>query len=157
MTNQKSDIQIKKFQNKAKRIAKRDGYEFLADDFSSWATLKFIEGRKAKISQMLVDFLRLEFGRSSNKKVLSRILNQEYDDLRTIDRSKLNMDLVEFEQFLNSIIDQKDRAIVILYCIWNLTIKEIGYCFGISESRISQIFKKIGKDKKDWINEFKNY
>lgn len=35
------------------------------------------------------------------------------------------------------------RAMAALYCIWGFTLKEIGACFGVSESRICQRLSEV--------------
>lgn len=63
--------EIKQLWRRANSHAIRRGHSGLADDFSQEAVLAWIGGRKATVEQLLIDFLRKEYGsarvRSSRK------------------------------------------------------------------------------------------
>ena len=49
------------FRRKAHKRARIFGFAYLADDFASDAVLRWLQGRKARITNLLVDYLRNEF------------------------------------------------------------------------------------------------
>lgn len=149
-----------------KKFKKKEDQE----DFRAWCIIKRLKGRKATFSQLYVDYLRHTKGDMRIKwfklkrNVLCPVAQYKEDytnnpDQKGVGVSKLKSDYTRIriidnfneEMFKN--LKQFDRIIIVLYFVWNFTLEEIGYCFGLSESRISQKLKKIIiKTKKEFGN-----
>lgn len=52
--------------------------------------------------------------------------------------------LSDAERYLES-LSQIERCVMVLRGLWGLDNREIAYCFGVTESRISQIFSRVEK------------
>lgn len=63
-----SDEKLILFQKQAKAKAMIAGFEDIAEDFASFAVIKFMEGRRATIKQLLIDFLRANYIHGRDKR-----------------------------------------------------------------------------------------
>lgn len=139
----------------AVRYASKKGYSNIADDFAQFAIIKLLEGRKATIAQLLIDYLRAEFGdfRVGEKapKIMDRKFAKDIDEL-----SKFLADEKEVSISPDYFVDrltEKERIVFVLYYVWGLTPKEIAYVRGSSADSVSStlvyINKKLTKEKFD--------
>ena len=121
-----------------------------AEDFACWSMIKFIKGRKVRISRLYVDYLRDIRADSRNEayeeQINVKFPQKQYDE-RIGPGDGPNEHLVELNLMLNR-LDKIDRAVIILYYIWGLTEKEIGYCFGLTEARACQLKREALKKMK---------
>ena len=126
------------------------GYGDIAEDFAQEATLKLSQGRKANMSQLLIDFIRLEYGdtRQGAEKGKSWAEKRAYNELDLAQASEPFSHDLDFYSLLED-LDEKQRAYLILTHKWGLTLAEVGDCFGVTEGRVSQqltaVHEKIGK------------
>lgn len=136
--------QIIDFNKKANNYAIRKGHRQISEDFASWATIKFIEGRKARIKDLYVDYLREEYGDvrsiSGLQKSNSRRFAKEYNDG---EHKRFDIGYTGYERlFVRSRTDDTSRACLILYFYWGLDENEIANCFGVTRARICQRIKR---------------
>jgi RNA polymerase sigma factor (sigma-70 family) len=122
--------------------ATKAGYPELADDFAQEALIALTRGRKATFSQLLTDFIRAEFGdRRHPTGSVQYQVTQAYTPLDSKQPTEeLHADPLDFYTHLAK-LEPKDRAYLVLTHKWGLSLKEIGECFGVSESRICQEMK----------------
>jgi len=121
--------------------------ETKAYDFAGWVLLKKEDVQNINMGFVFVDYLRETIGRPSTKgfeakRALSFVADTE--EMPTIvDQSnpiKLYFD-EESSPFHN--LPKELRAIAVLRFKWGFTNAEIGYCFAVTESRVSQRLKEI--------------
>jgi DNA-directed RNA polymerase specialized sigma24 family protein len=136
---------------KVKKWANTNGFESDAEDMAQYALFKVAQSRKAHVSQLCIDYVRQTYGRTgktpSKSQAAQAIEKRFYSELS--DKYKeltysTDMEALDFEVLKKSLA-AKDRAIVTLRFKWGMTDKEIGDCFGLSESRIRQNFSEIKK------------
>lgn len=99
-----------------------------AEDFSSYCKILFLEGRRSPLTKykwLFADF------RKSTKRV-------RYDVLAEVSTTTSIVTIPEG-------ISTQERSALILYCSWGFTEAEIGHVLGVSESRISRLFKGLRK------------
>ncbi len=131
--------------------ANRSGYTDLAEDFAQEAILKLSMGRKANMGQLLVDFIRQEYGdtRGGTERGIEWAEKRSYEDvsIRQFPDAMFKDDM-DFYSLVSG-LDGMERAYILLTHKWGLTLAEIGDCFNLSEGRISQqlsvIHEKIRK------------
>jgi hypothetical protein len=115
------------------------------DDFVSVALLKKIT-TKQTLQQAYIDYLRATRGRNETKKNFKLLLDNNSRVIPLVDnygaQTPNPIKNILFSDIIKKVRKQL-RAIIILKLIWGLTNKEISYCFGMNESRISQILKEI--------------
>ncbi len=153
---QLTEKQIKKFRQRAIAAAKAKGYDWCAEDFAQDFCMQLIEkGWRQTVDQALIDFQRKMFGRTrqcsdsdrksrqhlqvpgnatKNSEIDRRVIDQPDGRIGSATRSGY---LAEVSDFLKG-FESEDRAIFVLNALWELNLEEIGYCFGITESRVSQ-------------------
>ena len=130
----------------AKALTKRFNKPELTDDLVSFASEAIVRGRKATVKQLYVDFLRQEFGDSRGLSSTFKLANAlEWEDY--MDMEVLDSHSVDFNKIVNS-FKGEDKAVLVLYYQWSLTMKEIGNVFGCSEASISIRFKEINNKLK---------
>lgn len=106
-----------------------------AEDFASWAVLKFLEGRKATIRQLFIDYTRQNLWdsrRPGNKGVQVR----DFDVERL--PAPIGSDLI----FSAATLQGQDRAVVYLTYKWGFEPYEIAECFGVTSSRVIQLLDR---------------
>jgi RNA polymerase sigma factor (sigma-70 family) len=133
-------MDLLKLHKQAVSMATKKGFGNDAEDFAQEATLLLHAGRKARLDQLLTDYLRKEYGstRHSNtptKEYLARECYHEIDPNRT--RAEAIPSHMEFLSLLKT-LPQAERVMVILKYQWGLDQREIAEAFGVTESRISQ-------------------
>lgn len=146
-------IQFDNLSDLACRLTKNFNRSDLSDDFTQYAVEHLLNGRKATMKQLFVDFIRQELGDSrasgdalyktgAPKKIKQFTLWEEYMDKSAED--KHNFDY-------NAIVDKLEgpqRTMLVLYYEWGFELKEIGKALGVSESRVSQVLKQLNVDLK---------
>lgn len=141
---------IKERITQATRIARRKGHGELAEDFAQDAVFKLIQGRKAKFGQMLIDYLRQEYGdsrRNEDSKPGPRYYERaQYAEIdpRTMGEAPPHNDDIDFFSLIKH-LTPNERALITLRHKWDMELTEIGECFGISHSRVCQQLKEIYK------------
>lgn len=151
---------LKILQSRCEAAVVRMGVPYHKEDFFSYICLRFVANpnRSATIDQHLIDYLRSECGSESRSPArfaatynqLNINLSSSSDDEDRAPRMELetatwdhNKDY-SFELAAN-MLEGADRAMFLLHHEWGLQLKEIGNCFGVSESRICQKLTKIHK------------
>lgn len=143
---------IEKKYLRAIQYAHRAGFGQIADDFGGYYVERLLLGKglTQPFKYALIDFLRQHNG---NPRTLSQgadALLQTHRTLgeeRTMDKavahtyqeSKLHN--LDFQKALKK-LSERERAMLILYSIYGLDLKEIGYCFGVSEATVSLVMKE---------------
>ena len=126
------------------------------EDFSQFAALKKLEGRKATNSQLHVDYLRQSKGDSRSKSIddkralqSAKQYEEDYHEMglssfRDDQRRPFATSFGELEEHIRR-LEKIDQAIIRLHYEWGLNEVEIGNLFNVSEGRISQRLKAIQK------------
>lgn len=133
---------------KLTRIAKSITWQYhdeqLTEDFTQIVLLANFNGRKASVGQLLIDFLRQEFGdnrynRNRNLKFANLISMEEYMDTGVMDYKE--------DEFLEIIdlFEGDNRTVLMLLYKWGFSMKEVGEVLGVTESRVCQIHKELSK------------
>lgn len=114
------------------------------DDFFQLYCLKIISGKclSQTLDQFAIDVLRGEIGRNGSKIIKCKAL-ESYDFPSDPDICAEIINLEEIEKLRGV-----PRALVILISKYGFTLKEVGYLFKVSESRISQLLKQAKKELK---------
>jgi DNA-binding CsgD family transcriptional regulator len=144
LKNYPTNEDLKKMFSRARYYLINHGYaSYLADDFAQLYLLKVCEGRKVLLDKLFVDFLRSEFGDTRHHygtiKSESRLrLNEaSLDRLYSRDSSlerDWHMPKVEITAKEKWILQRLDEG---------YSQKEIGEHIGVTESRVSQILRRL--------------
>lgn len=108
--------------------AKRGSSREISEDFASYCIELFISGKrniKTSYKYLYADFIRKE---------VRQLRTPDPDEVRT------TQELVRIPEGLTT----QERVALVLYCSWGFNHKEIGHCLGVTESRISKLFKTLG-------------
>lgn len=124
----------------AKGEARKLGCRWLAEDIAQEARLQRHLGRKASVGQIAIDVVRSEFGRSGTDtnaaKRAERVGWLPVEDAMRIGEPEME-DGLQWQSVVASLKDE-ERAFVVLFYQWGLTLKEIAFCYGVTESRVCQ-------------------
>jgi DNA-directed RNA polymerase specialized sigma24 family protein len=123
---------------RCRKFAIKKGFPQLADDFRQEAAMGML-GPKQKIEHAFIDFLRKYLGAKNRNPHIYEAKKAERTASRDLDRIEMlynPLPEVPFDDILKAIPNNIDRAVVSLYFVWGLSCREIGLCFGVSESRI---------------------
>ena len=143
-----------KYLDRCRKLAILRGHKQVAEDFAQYAALRVFQGRKATVEQLLIDYLRSEYGctgiRSNSKQLLKcneRKHATPIDNENPIeDFARRNSNHVrsfrDFEPFFK-FISQIDRSILKLFYEWGFDESEIADCFGVTKSRICQRLQRV--------------
>jgi DNA-directed RNA polymerase specialized sigma subunit len=115
-----------------------------AEDFAQEACERIFHGRKATVSQLLIDYVRETQGatrHAENKRIKLELHADGFDDEVLSDPGITGTE-PDLLNYLN-LLEGDDRAIMALKFAWDMTEPEIGAVFGVSGSRISQKVKEI--------------
>lgn len=149
--------------------AKRKGYNQIAEDFASWQTIKYLNGKSQKqtISQSFIDYLREQNdfsrrscsfnelfgissrGNDSNLPEYSKHYNNSFIKQFELHDKNFENNFSEItgygDSFDTSRINFKNirQQLVFELYLNGYTLFEIGEILGFTESRCSQIFKQI--------------
>lgn len=140
------ETQMKKLISRAKGVAVRRGFSHEKDDFSQDAILKILAGRKATFDQLLIDYLRQRYNRSTPR---TKKKTQKIDCYNVVEIQEWMHPLFE-DQFVQEGLDEilkildkrkfsKSRTMLILKYLWGFKDCEIAYCFNVTPGRISQL------------------
>lgn len=151
---------IKQATKETKRWALANGFDSDVEDMTQYVLMRLSQKRKSRVSNICIDYVRLHYGRTgsrsykiqsskSNEKRFYSELNEETCALEIA--YDLNLESLDFEKFQNY-LHSKERAILTLRFKWGMTESEIGDCFGITESRVSQKFSEIKAKLKRFID-----
>lgn len=139
---------------KTKRLcayyARQYGFGHLSDEFTSYALEKLVNGRKAEIKKLAIDYIRHEYKlkRSTNKPTAISIssLSKQFESLQY----NKPVSIQDFSNACDNLgIDNINHRIVVFmlfYC--GLEQKELASFIGVSPERISQILQKIKENVK---------
>lgn len=129
-----------------------------SEDFQGWVILKRLEGRRAKTIHLYYDYLRQNIGdqrkkhfdaqRAVNKPTYFREYASGQVELPAACNIENATTMSEYNESLTRIVgrlNKDERIIFNLRVVWGLTYAEIANCFGLSEGRICQRFKRIQK------------
>ncbi len=117
-----------------------------AENFAHFAVMAFMNGRKpGYYKELFWDYWRHIKGRPGNKKRIPDSALVSYDLVPEPPASPTG-EMVELP--LADLWDGSQRAMIILRGTFGLTLKEIGIVFGVSESRVCQLFSEIEKKAK---------
>ena len=134
---------------KTKRLcayyARQYGFGHLSDEFTSYALEKLVNGRKAEIKKLAVDYIRHEYktNRTTKKPKTFSIssLSKQFESLQYNKPTTLQ----DFSDACDNLgIDNINHRIIcfmLFYC--GLERNELASFLGVSPERISQILQKI--------------
>ena len=125
--------------------ARQYGFGHLSDEFTSFAFEKMVNGRKAEIKHLAVDYIRHEYKlkRSTNKPTAISIssLSKQFESLQYNKPTSLQ----DFSNACDNIgidnINHRVLCVLLFYC--GFEQKELASFLGISETRINQIVREI--------------
>lgn len=143
---------IRKFLNRAKFVSKKYGYSDEAEDISSEVMLRYVKNpdSKSTVEQVVIDYIRQNGRRTRGGAHRISLRECEHpDDFENLSSlcvgpGSTRDNYESFERYLKC-LEKEDRVIAVLKYVWDFTGQEIGYCFGVAESRVSQKLKKIQK------------
>lgn len=116
----------------------------LADDFVQFTLEALLRGRKATVAQLFIDFVRQEFGDNRAKENREFKFNNSVEWEEYMDQEVLDQHDLDFTRIVDK-FEGTDRSILILHYVWGMTLKEIGYAIGVTESRVCQMKTEIDK------------
>jgi RNA polymerase sigma factor (sigma-70 family) len=148
---------------RAKFIAKQKNMGDFSEDLAQDVLKKYLEGKgqKQALDFAIVDSIRDFLGDSRTKNFEEKKAINNMTALHD-KKGKLIYDMTseeivgegaDFNKII-SFLDNSDRAMVVLFYEWGLSLEEIGRCFGVSESRISQKLKEVQERLKKRVKEF---
>lgn len=155
------DAEIKKYQERCKAHARRQGHSELADDFAQEAIIqKAIAGRKTTIQNLFIDFLRKEYGDTRSPGGRARSSAMRYgtslDQKAPGDDATLLHELVasperDPEAFGSSWRDAvtfrgRDAVIAELLLDDEASNENVASYLGVSPSRVSQVMRRVKKE-----------
>lgn len=133
---------------KAANLARAWGNPEDADDASQYVIEQRLKGRKGRVSNILIDYLRVTHGstrvsggcKGQKRETRAAFSGEglEVADPRVVDPGAR----IDGEHLLRN-LDSTSRAVFLLMHVWGLYEAEIGNLFGVSESRISQRLKGV--------------
>jgi len=125
---------------RAASVACYYGKAHLADDFKSWYIIKILEGKSKNqlIKHAFIDFIREEIAPATRSKLAAIKQSKEPEIEPSIEDQ---MDAIKFGE---TYMGLTESVMCYLLAIEGYTLKEIGKMYGKTESRISQMFTKIG-------------
>lgn len=145
-------MDIDGLRGKALFSAKKFGFGEHAEDLAQEMLLKFLENKETRqtVDQAVIDAIREEFG---NPNTAGYELRRARDNAIPVDELIDSLTLrgsigetptsaLDFERYLEMFEDM-ERATICLVFKWGFSLKEVGHCFGVTESRVSQILKDI--------------
>jgi len=135
------ETELKKFWNYCKRYASRMGASNDAEDFAQEATLQKVNGRKAHVPKMFIDFMRQRTSRSLPLRELKR--NEKFYYLG-LDQVSLKYGEPKEPIDINW-TNKLDRAVMILKYYLGYTDLEVGWIFGFTECRAHQIAERAAR------------
>ena len=139
-----NEISAKRLLKKARLLALRyDVPKHMLEEIAQETLLKILSGYAPRqhFNAKVIDSIRFVIGDSRTAESFAFRTN---DHSYLVDRLPNPITLRSMARYLYSLTPM-DRAIAVLYSKWGLELKEIGYCFGISESAISQRLTLIKK------------
>lgn len=131
-----------------KYIHSKKLYNDIFDEFAAFVVIKYIENGFKMVSYdiLFVDFMRYEFGRAGLKTTQLRNNRIEFNESQvdTVDEIDENLSrTVKVERLLSKLDDKEIKILTLIS--HGYSQKEVANIYNISESRISQIVKKITK------------
>lgn len=123
---------MEKYWHRAKSFALQKGFVNDCDDFAQFATMACLRGRRAKLSYLLVDWIRETHGRRAKPAVIPVkpiVIDASYLDYERDAKVVLNF------------FGPKTQSVFRHYYLDGWTMKEVGEELGVSESRVSQMMK----------------
>ena len=143
-TDQQTDVE---FYTRCRKLARAKGYpQDIWEDFPSWAYERMKLGSRARIDQLLIDYLRTTYGvTGTDGQRLRKALNTASDN-------SLGLDLIEASATpspsarlesdqLWGLANGRDREMLQLYFQEGLSKKEIADQYGVTEARVCQLMK----------------
>lgn len=138
--------------NRIVRRVARHGFGALAEDCAQEYAVAILSGRSGHqtIDQFVVDYLRKRIGSTRSSRISARKLESHADSyeqgnydrsIRAADGFAVDdrLDIVRMDGFLGG----RDREIFRAYFVEGLSEAEIGDHHNVTESRVSQILKRI--------------
>lgn len=137
------DTEIKKFRRNAIGYAKRRGYSQFADDYASFALLKWVEGKFIKNKWVFIDFLRQFFGDYKTEHGTRKAL-AEYNH---IPLEKMEISFVEKTNWINLIqgidLTIRERVTFLVIYQYGFTQAEVADLLGTHRSVINTLVKLV--------------
>jgi len=148
--DKKKDIQ--KIWFMCRHYAEQRGFANDAEDFAQIATMKIINGKRASLSNMFIDFVREKMGRHpSTKKIKAqeRFFYEEICEKKIVAKTDKSRVVPMMD-----VLKDKNRVVFGLKFIFGFEAKEIAWLFNVKEELIwfwlSEI-KKVLISEKDKI------
>jgi DNA-directed RNA polymerase specialized sigma subunit len=143
MTDLTDQNVVNKLTRTAHAVAKGYGLLDHVDDFKQFMFEKYLGGRKGKVSQIFIDYIRYEFGDSRHENETFRF-NKAVEWEESMDTEVFDQHEVDLNRILNS-FKGEERTMMTLYHKWGFTYKEIGETLGYSEAKVFLIMKDLNR------------
>ena len=149
-----SEADARRFYRRAKASARSKGFHDDEHELAADVIVKFLENPNTSqtVDQAVGDAIREEFGdgRTEHKTEKGRRWNQQRLALMRVvsgvGNKKIGMaptqELLDYQLLVDQ-LPRNQRVMVILLTLFGLNLYEIGFCFGVSSSRISQVLKNL--------------
>lgn len=142
---------LARFKKRIQTFLKGNSLSHEAEDFTSYALLKYSEGVTSPIYQLWTHYVRENYGdlRTEYRKKQNRTHSQSvtpfspFVDPKGADH---NVDFGFVLRFLSEDgewFSQRDRTALVLKYEWGASQSEIAYMFGVSDAMVSKIFEEI--------------
>lgn len=144
--------QTEVWKRRAFKFARKCGAVEDAEEIACEVVCKFLSGQglHQTVEQAVLDIIHKDYGEIGSEKNEFRKAERKYylplDEV--FDHANNQEERLQWKQRIEG-LKSTDRAIMILRYLWGLQLKEIGHCFGVGESRVNQIIKKIVKQLRD--------
>lgn len=127
------------------------------DDFVQYAAIRFLKNNKVSVPFVYIDFLRGENGTTNQTRYGKKVVPMEKD--LDIPSKKLSPEGMVALREAIELLRNQPRITAILVLVWGFSLKEVGFVFGVSETRAFQYFdearnqlkKKIPIDSKQYL------
>jgi len=144
-----NDEEAAKLRKRAILSATRKGLAEQSEDLAHDSIVRWLEGKgqHQTVEQSIIDSFRgtrrkRDAASPQYRRVEARD-DDTMDDLENIPGAPIDRDTdSDFERIIQP-LEQNDRIVMVLLYVWGLKLNEIGHCFGISESRVSQRIRGI--------------
>jgi DNA-directed RNA polymerase specialized sigma24 family protein len=138
--------EAEKFRRRAKLSATRKGFAEDSDDLAQEVLLNWLEGggQHQTVDYAVIDAIRRDRGDSRNGQFEPRKRERrphcELKEFHSVDQ--FDESRGDFER-ITSMLKGGRRAVAVLFFEWGLTQKEIGGCFGVTESAVCNWLRQI--------------
>jgi DNA-directed RNA polymerase specialized sigma24 family protein len=143
-------ITIKRLRKTAHRYACRRGYPSHADDYASYACMRYVEKTFSKHQWVFVDFLRKYFADYKSRYGVAKANGHyHYTPLEALEISAIQeTNWIQIATELK--IKNRERASFLLHYQFGFSLRDIAILFGTHQSIMTHLMKKIHQQMTDF-------